>query len=59
MRIHVNGPPCVYQWTPRLRKKKHGSLCKSPPPLSKEETRPGPLTWGGGVVWYPYTREEA
>ena len=46
-RARVNGPP--------VRKKKHGPLCQCPPPpLSKEETWPGPLTGGGrGGGRYP------
>ena len=39
--------PVRVSMDPPLRQKKYGPLCKCPPPLSKEETRPGPLTWGG------------
>ena len=49
MRIRVNGPPCVCQWTPPFERRNMAPFANAPP-LSKEETRPGPLTWGGGVV---------
>ena len=49
MRIRVNGPPCACQWTPPPSKEETWPpLQMPPPPLSKEETRPGPLTWGEG-----------
>ena len=48
MRIGVNGPPCACQWTPPPFERRNMAPFANGPPLSKEETRPGPLTWGGG-----------
>ena len=47
MRIHANGSPCACQWTPPFERRNMAPFANAPP-LSKEETRPGPLTWGGG-----------
>ena len=40
-------PPCACQWTPPFERM---APLANGPPLSKEETWPGPLTRGGG--WY-------
>ena len=43
-RTRVNGPPpCACQWTPPFERRNMAPLANGPP-LSKEETRPGPLT---------------
>ena len=47
MRIRVHGPPCACQWTPPFERRNMAPFANGPP-LSKEETRPGPLTLGGG-----------
>ena len=39
VRVSMDPPPLKEETWPPLQ---------MPPPLSKEETRPGPLTWGGG-----------
>ena len=52
MRSLVNVPPCACQWTPPFERRNMAPLANAPPPppLSKEETWPGPLTRGGGVL---------
>ena len=41
-------PACPCQWTPPFERRNMAPLANAPPPLLKEETQPGPLTWGGG-----------
>ena len=49
-RVRVNGPPPSKEetWPP----------LQMPPPLLKEETRPGPLAWGGGGVVFVALMED-
>ena len=41
-------PPCACQWTPPLRKKKHGPPCQCPPPLERRNMAWAIDTGGGG-----------
>ena len=48
MRIRVNGPPVrVSMPPPPPFERRNMAPFANGPHLSKEETRPGPLTWGG------------
>ena len=49
MRSLVNGPPVRVSMDPPFERRNMAPLA-NPPPLSKEETWPGPLTRGGGAV---------
>ena len=43
VRVSMDPPP--------FKRRNMAPFANAPPHLSKEETRPGPLTWWGG--WYP------